>query len=418
VTADVLVVGKGPAALAAAAALAGHGLAVTVLGPPGPPRWDATYAAWLDNLRDAGFADAAARTWPKAVVHTGEVGTHVLPHPYAVLDNDRLAATLLARCAAGGVRWAAGEARSATHHPGHTAVALADGGSLDARVVVDASGHGPALVRRAAAPPQAYQTAVGFVVRGAVPAVPPGRVVLMDWRDGHLPPGEEERGAPSFLYAFALDGGRTFVEETSLAARPALAFSTLERRLRMRLAALGLDGAAVESTERVWIPMGGALPNGGQRVVGFGAAGGMVHPATGYSVARSLRAAPVLAAALAGALGRPGATPALAAREAWDALWPAGARREHALYRFGMEVLLSLGAPATRAFFDHFFRLPAPVWQGYLSGTLGGAGLAAAMARFFTRAPGELRRRMAGTMASRAGRDLASTLLGTLSRSA
>lgn len=415
-TADVLVVGKGPAALAAAAALAGRGLAVTVLGAAGPPRWAATYAAWLDDLRDEGFADAAARTWPEAVVYTGKTDPHVLSHPYALLDNARLAATLLARCEAGGVQWAAGEARSATHHPGHTTVGLADGGSLNARVVVDASGHRPALVHRAPGPPQAYQTAVGFVVRGAVPSIASGRVVLMDWRDGHLPPGDEERGAPSFLYAFALDGARTFMEETSLAARPALAFSTLERRLRMRVTALGLDGAEVESTERVWIPMGGALPEGGQRVVGFGAAGGMVHPATGYSVARSLRSAPALAAALSSALGRPGASPALAARETWDAIWPAGARREHALYRFGMEVLLALDAPATRAFFDHFFRLPAPTWQGYLSGTLGDAGLAGAMTHFFARAPGELRRRMAGMMAGPAGRDLAGALLGTLSR--
>ena len=43
------------------------------------------------------------------------------------------------------------------------------------------------------------------------------------------------------------------------------------------------------------IPMGGALPVHGQRVLGIGGTAGMVHPSTGYMVARTLGAVPQLA---------------------------------------------------------------------------------------------------------------------------
>lgn len=414
-TTDVLVVGKGPAALAAAAALAGEGLAVTVLGPPGAPRWSATYAAWADELRQAGHPDAAAHVWPEAAVQTSGEGPRVLPRAYAVLHNERLAASLVARCEAAGVRWASGEARAATHTAEGTTVRAADGAEHAARLVVDASGHRPALVCRPEEPPQAFQSAVGFLLRVEDEVLPPRRAVLMDWRDDHLGAGEE-RGPPTFLYALPLGEGRVFVEETALAARPAAPYPLLERRLRLRLEAMGLDAALVERTERVWIPMGGALPDGGQRVVGFGAAAGMVHPATGYSVVRSLAAAPALARTIARALGRPGASPERAARAAWETLWSADDRRRYALQRFGMEVLLTLDPAETRGFFDGFFRLPPEDWGGYLAGTLPAAGLARVMARFFALAPAALRTRMTTSAMGPMGRELAGTWLGSFSR--
>ena len=44
-----------------------------------------------------------------------------------------------------------------------------------------------------------------------------------------------------------------------------------------------------------YIPVGGPLPLGSQAVTAFGAAANLVHPATGYSITRSLREAPRLA---------------------------------------------------------------------------------------------------------------------------
>lgn len=52
-----------------------------------------------------------------------------------------------------------------------------------------------------------------------------------------------------------------------------------------------------------------------------------VHPATGYSIARSLREAPGLAADLADILAKD-LTVGQTAEAAWHALWPAEKRRQ------------------------------------------------------------------------------------------
>lgn len=49
-----------------------------------------------------------------------------------------------------------------------------------------------------------------------------------------------QREVPSFLYAMPVDGGRVFLEETCLVAKPPLPFSVLKRRLERRLGAMGL----------------------------------------------------------------------------------------------------------------------------------------------------------------------------------
>jgi lycopene beta-cyclase len=404
---DALVVGKGPAALACAAALAERGISAALLGPAGAVRWPAKYGVWADELAAAGCPPLFDNAWTRAVVHAGR--THRLERTYARVDNARLAEWLGGRCDRGGVKRLDGAAARVEAHPASTTVRLRDGGAVEARVVVDATGHRPALLQRSERPAQAYQTAIGWTVE-AEHAFAADEAVLMDWRDGHL--GERERGSvPTFLYAFPLRDGRLFVEETALAARPALPLELLEGRLRRRLDSMGVRVRRIAEREEVWIPMGGALPRRHARVVGFGAAGGFVHAATGYSLARSLASAAPLADAVAAALGEPGATPESAAAAAWDAVWPADRRRRFALFRFGMEQLLRMDGEATREFFDSFFALPDADWRGYLGDQLTAREVSAAMARLFARATGGTRRRLAlGTMGA-GGRDLAASLL-------
>ena len=74
---------------------------------------------------------------------------------------------------------------------------------------------------------------------------------------------------------------RIFLEETSLVARPAIAFPELKARLEARMAHLGIRVKSIEEEEYCLIPMGGVLPRLPQRVLGIGGTAGMVHPSTG-----------------------------------------------------------------------------------------------------------------------------------------
>jgi lycopene beta-cyclase len=107
-----------------------------------------------------------------------------------------------------------------------------------------------------------------------------------------------------------------------------------------------------------------------------------VHPATGYSVAASLRLAPTLAEAIA------------VGRDTVDAVWTADRRRARALHEFGLDVLVGLDADATRSFFDAFFDQPVGVWRDYLRVDTTTRAVSGVMWRLFRSAPWPLRRRL------------------------
>jgi lycopene beta-cyclase len=221
--------------------------------------------------------------------------------------------------------------------------------------------------------------------------------LLGDWWPPR--PGDEagrrplDRGEPTFLYALRLDDGGWLLEETSLAARPALPLSLLEDRLGARLDALGARLGPVRAVEHVHIPMGAGVPRP-QRVVGFGAAGGLVHPATGYSVAASLRVAPALARAVADGLARR-ATPEAVAAAGWAAVWPSGRRRARALEDYGLGALLRLDQAGAQDFFDAFFSVEREQWAPYLAGTASPGEVSSLMRRVFAAAPWRVRTRLA-----------------------
>ena len=83
----------------------------------------------------------------------------------------------------------------------------------------------------------------------------------------------------------------------------------------------------VVEEEWSYIPVGGPLPVNCQPVTAFGAAANLIHPATGYSIVRSLREAPELAKAMAEILKKDLPVPDTSAR-VWDALWPQEKRRQ------------------------------------------------------------------------------------------
>lgn len=407
---DALVLGKGPAGLAAAAALCERGLSVGVLGPAGAVHWPAQYGAWLDELIPLDIPNLAERVWPETVVGFGPAGGRTLARAYARVNKTALAAALLDRCERGKTRWIVGEAAGVLHDRNGSSVRLRDGRDVSTRVVVDASGHRPALVRLPATDTQGFQTAVGWTLETDTHPFAPGQATLMDWDARGLQP--DGLSTPSFLYAMPLGDGRVFVEETVLVSRPAVPFDALEARLQRRCVALGIPTHRIVEREQVWIPMGGGIPSATERVIGFGGAAGMVHPATGYMLPRVLEAAPVLADAVYQGLDA-GDAPRAVGRAAWKAIWPADSRRRHALFRFGMETMLRLDAPRMQSFFAAFFSLPDAEWQGYLGDRLSTPEISRVMARVLASAPYRVRGTLVRSALSRPGARLAASLLAS-----
>ncbi len=387
---DVLVVGAGPAGLAMAAALCQAGLNVALLAPGLPDAlWPNTYGIWLDEIEALGLADTLAYQWPDTVVYFDDQ-PHRLGRTYALIDNGCLQAHLLAIGERAGMRCYSGTAVTVAHRANGSLVTMADGSTYEAGLVVDASGHFPVLLRQPKLHDVAFQAAYGLVGRFSAPPVQAGQCVLMDYRDEHLSAAERQ-SAPTFLYAMDLGEGRYFVEETSLAQSPGMKMAALQDRLERRLAGRGITAETVEHVEQCYFPMNAPLPEPHQQVVGFGAAAGLVHPASGYSVGASLRYAPRVAGAIANTLGAAGATPREASRAAWAVLWPPGRLRTRALYLFGLAALLGCPPAVLRQFFATFYRLPQPEWTGYLADTLPPRAVAACMLHLFVRAPARVR---------------------------
>jgi lycopene beta-cyclase len=377
---DVLVVGGGPAGTALAGACARIGLSTGLLDPAPDKAWTATYGMWSRELpSDVPDGVVAARAAGRAIALT----EHDLGWDYAVLDVPALQSHLVDRLT--GVQIHAGRAVGSPE-PG--VVALSDGTHLQATVVVDAGGQARPLDTTRSSRVAAAQTAYGlFVDEGLVaPLVRPGDALFMDWRADH-----GEAGWPTFLYVVPLGGGQVLVEETSLARRPGLPLSTLRRRLLARLARHGIrppdDALSEKVSFRVDHPR-----HRGAGLLGFGAAAPLIHPATGFSLAASLRLAPQVANALAARLPD-GSDAALAA--AHDTIWPRDARMIHYFRRIGLEALLRMPPTEVPGFFEQFFALPDKHRWTYLTDRADLPATLAALTRLFNESDGPLRRHLA-----------------------
>ena len=388
--ADVGVIGAGPAGWALAAALQANGLTTMVVAPEPTATWSATYGMWVDEVpewlveRAGGTSALFASTWPR--VRVAGSTERIVDRPYGRLDNDVLRNLLVAG------QHVAATVRGVSHSR-HGSHLHTTSGVLSVRLVVDATGASSRW-QQTPAPQVGAQVAYGLIVPSEM--VPePWRAAdvctLMDWRPVHGAATGTGGGPGDATFLYVLnDGHRALVEETSLVSRPPMALEALRRRLALRLGEDLTQGA--QAVERVHIPMapGRVRHRRSDRVVAFGAAAGYVHPATGYSVTASLRAAPRVAQITAHAWE--GDDVDDIARTVAEAVWPLAQRRVRALHDVGLAALQRLDGDATRTFFDAFFSLPAAQWSAYLRVDAAPGEVMTAMAGVFARLPWRVRR--------------------------
>lgn len=401
---EVVVIGDGPAGSALSSAMFDLGIDVVLIGDDRP--WDATYACWVDEVpRWRDCVENGAGNGPELDAATGtgtEVGLYRSSSPidvigarrqrldrsYGVFDNQRL------RNVVRRAPHRLGTAASIQHGPWGGRVLIDGDEPITARLVVDAAGalsafSAPAHLRGRRN--LTWQTAYGLVLDHRPAVIGGDAAVLMDWTQP-VDPGECFSAEPTFLYVVPLGSGRWLVEETSLSRRVPMPGAELRARLTARL---GADlTVRAEHVEHVAIPMLSGLPRTDRLVVGFGAAAGYIHPATGYSVTASLRAAPSVAAAAKNALECCDDASAASAA-VWSAVWPTASRRSRALHDFGGQVLLRMTPAEIQWFFDAFFALPSEVWGEYLRIDTTPASVSRVMAAVFRSASWSVRRQLA-----------------------
>ena len=392
---DVLVLGGGPAALCIASELNQRGVAVASIAPdPVDNPWPNTYGIWADELKMVGLEHLLEHRWSDTVSYFGDGGSraqdqsHTHGIDYGLFDRAALQRYWLER--ADGVVWHQDTAERVELNGSTTSVSCGSGTTLQARLVIDASGSRTPHIRRPDQGPVAGQAAYGVVGRFSKPPIEPGRFVLMDYRCDHLS-AEQRSEPPTFLYAMDLGDGVFFVEETSLALAPGVPYDVLKQRLQQRLDLRGVEITEVIHEEFCLFPMNLPLPDRSQPVLAFGGAASMVHPASGYMVGSLLRRGPDLAQAISVALANQNLGSAALAQRGWQALWPIELVLRHQLYQFGLGRLMGFNEALLRTHFSTFFSLPREEWFGFLTNTLPLPRLMAVMLRLFALSPWQLR---------------------------
>lgn len=385
-TFDVVVIGGGPAGLSLSSGLGSRGVRVLCADINLDKPWPNNYGTWVDELEPLGLADCTSHVWPRAAAFVQSDGSKSSLHrPYARVDRHAMKARFLECCERSGnvtVVKAIASAVDVSSSADSTFVSLEirDGQSeelrkVSGRVVVDATGHSLKFVKFNEGDPPGFQAAYGIdcVVSEEGYPYDADEMLLMDFRDDHMKTTERDRAVsnakPTFIYVMPLDNGvgrRVFFEETSLVASPAMDFEELKERLYRRLDFYNIKVDEVKEEEFCLIPMGGEMPLLRQRVVAFGGAAALVHPATGYMIARALKLADEAAEIIASELKHDGDADKTAHR-IWDRLWSQGRRRQRDFFNFGGEYLRKIDLVTTREFFAAFFDLPKDEWAGFLS---------------------------------------------------
>lgn len=398
---DLVVIGCGPAGLSLAAESAKKGLNVGLIGPDLP--FTNNYGVWEDEFKDLGLESCIEHVWKDTIVYLDRSDPILIGRAYGRVSRHLLHAELLRRCQESGVTYLDSKVEKIVEsNDGHSIVICEQDLTVPCRLAIVASGaaSGKLLEYEVGGPRVSVQTAYGVEVEVENNPYDPSLMVFMDYRDyakeqRYYP--EEEY--PTFLYVMPMSATRVFFEETCLASRDAMPFDLLKNKLMSRLQAMGVRVLKVYEEEWSYIPVGGSLPNTQQKNLAFGAAASMVHPATGYSVVRSLSEAPRYASVIANILNRSinsvqngsirnTQNPSMLA---WTTLWPQERKRQRAFFLFGLALIIQLDIEGIRTFFQTFFRLPTWMWQGFLGSTLSSVDLIWFAVYMFAIAPHSMR---------------------------
>lgn len=364
------VYGAGPAGLALAIELAERGAQVRVMAPDPKAHFRASYGAFAEMLPQEYHA-AAVRCYQVANIVQCDGSRIGLSTPYLRLSSSLLQEMLLQRAERLGVVFEIG---------------VLDLHKLDLQeITFDATGAQVLDQSKAR-----YQSAYGIWANIRGLDLAREEMILLDFS------GPEHVGPPSFLYALEEQPGRVFLQETVLVSQKPFSFVELRNRLLSRLNLAGIEIESELGEERCLIPMGAVLVDAGiDTVVCFGARAGMTQPASGYQLARSLR----LAKSVAAAVTAPGkASAAQCAARARAASWSRSDRVLWTILDRGVGVLASMNQSELSTFMAGFASQDPERFVRFIDGSSPLLEVARAMSQTYRACPPALRRRLWGVL--------------------
>lgn len=369
---DIIVAGGGPTGTRLAAALAEKGLKTILLDPEPDAPWPNSYGGFALDARGLGLGEAVNARYEQPSVYAGSDKSIRLGAEYLRFDTEKLRGLLRDQARRAGVQICAG------------ALSRSQLSSCDS-FVIDATGRA-ALMSEAPTRAPFFQSAYGAWISARDASRLGSSMTLMDYR-----PVDDEQSL-SFLYAMPErdehGNTRLFVQETVLIADRPVGFEILRRRLQERLVKMGIASLEEEKSERCLIPMGLPLPSGQEQALAFGASAGMVHPATGYQLLRTLRLAEPLAEHLRQNWSQ---SRAGLIQSGTDLLWGKSERQAWRLFSWGAAVLAGFDAPSLRRFIQAFFSMPRDQWLGFMTGNLAPGEILKVMWSLFLEASPRLR---------------------------
>lgn len=324
------IAGLGPAGSIVALRAAARGWDVTAYDPRvrtegSLPRWPATYGALVPELPSWSLPYFSTPFTPRILTYSDRP----LSFEYAMLYKPALRAAV--------------ESCGARIVSGHIPESV-----RSTAVVIDCTGapSGPGAF---------WQVAVGIVLPHSLFS-DANSPIFMDWRRPRASPS-------SFLYIQPTDAGILW-EETVLATRtdPKQLIQELTVRLESRLDqdVPGWRECADLKREIVTIPMGTRKGRAGSEPHYFGAAGGLINPATGYSVGAAFAQVDALLDGIAEPRAKASRRQRIAER--------ANAELARALRRIGAELISQADHATLRDFFNAFFQLSVERQLAYLTG--------------------------------------------------
>lgn len=360
---EVTVLGAGPSGLAIAWHLARRGVRVQVRAPRPLAPWPASYGVFERLLPD-GYAQVIAHRYARPF-WVNRRGTRLeLGSPYVRLSTHGLQSLLLERCRAANVQFVTAAGPPAEGAEGLCIVAT--GRSPDSQSTTR------------------YQSAYGIWTKLSVEWLARGEMIFMDLS------GVDLASPPSFLYA-TREGDLHFLQETVLVSAERPSFARLRGRLEARLSALGLDLGEIIGEERCLIPTGGAPSPGRGNRIHFGARAGLTQPASGYSLAHSLRLAESLARAID---ENRRSSPSRIAERGRDHLWSWERRLRFQFFDYGASVVAALDHELLGRFMETFLSSPPREIAEFVDGELSLSGTIKLMSKTFGRSDSQIRTRL------------------------